>query len=55
MALFDLSIVDAETGESTLLVADVPAAGDPFTGQGAWWNEDDSISLVAGDGSGVAG
>ena len=47
----DLSIVDAETGESTLLVTDVPAAGDPFTGQGAWWNEDDSISLVAGDGS----
>ncbi|MCC6705906.1 MAG: hypothetical protein IT334_13590, partial [Thermomicrobiales bacterium] len=47
----DLAIVDAVTGKSTLLVNDVPAAGDPFTGQGAWWNEDDSISLVAGDGS----
>jgi hypothetical protein len=47
----DLMVMNIASGESAVVVQDVPAAGDPFTGRAAWWNDDDSIALVAGNGS----
>lgn len=47
----DLYITDVATGMQSLVVEDIPASGDAFTGRGAWWNNDDSVSLIAGDGA----
>lgn len=46
----DLYITDVATGAQALAIEDIPASGDAFTGRGAWWNNDNSIALISGDG-----
>ncbi|MGH2550529.1 MAG: hypothetical protein ACRDHN_14140, partial [Thermomicrobiales bacterium] len=46
----DLYINEVATGAQTLAVEDIPASGDAFTGRGAFWNNDNSIALISGDG-----
>lgn len=46
----DLYINEVATGAQTLVIEDVPANGDAFTGRGAFWNNDNSIALISGDG-----
>ncbi len=46
----DLYITDVATGAQSLAIEDVPATSDAFTGRAAWWNNDNSIALISGDG-----
>jgi Tol biopolymer transport system component len=46
----DLYINEVATGTQALAIEDIPASGDAFTGRGAFWNNDNSIALISGDG-----
>ncbi len=46
----DLALHNIESGEEIVVAEDVPAVSDPFTGRSAWWGEDGSVVLAAGDG-----